>query len=66
VAVQARATTGMVDGKPDIAATMKSVPELMGAGATDITVNLAAFAATLADAPAALAELGKAFREASR
>jgi hypothetical protein len=56
----------MVDGKPDIAATMKSVPELMGAGATDITVNVAAFAATLADAPAALAELGKAFREASR
>jgi probable F420-dependent oxidoreductase len=51
------------NGKPDPVATLAGVPELVAAGATDITVNLAAFAATLAEAPAALETLGKAFGE---
>jgi probable F420-dependent oxidoreductase len=62
--VQMRATTVMRDdGKPDPVGTMASVPELMAAGVTDVTVNLAAFAPTPADAPTALAALGKAFGE---
>ena len=36
-------------------ATLAAVPELVAAGVTDVTVNLAAFAPTLADAPAGLA-----------
>src|SRR5690242_21807430 len=62
--VQMRASTVMgTDGKPDPAGTMGGVPELLAAGVTDVTVNLAAFAPTLEDAPAALTALGKAFRE---
>jgi probable F420-dependent oxidoreductase len=62
--VQMRASTVMnADGKPDPYGTMAGVPELVAAGVTDVTVNLAAFAPTLADAPAALTALGKAFRE---
>ncbi|HWC33544.1 MAG TPA: TIGR03619 family F420-dependent LLM class oxidoreductase [Mycobacteriales bacterium] len=62
--VQMRATTVMGDtGKPDPVATMAGVPELVAAGVTDVTVNLAAFAASPADAPEALAALGTAFRE---
>jgi probable F420-dependent oxidoreductase len=62
--VQMRATTVMgADGRPDPVATIAGVPELVNAGITDVTVNLAAFAATLADAPAALKKLGEAFRE---
>jgi probable F420-dependent oxidoreductase len=62
--VQARATTVVgADGKPDVAATIAGVPELLAAGVTDVTVNIAAFAASLAEAPAALALLGSAFRE---
>lgn len=64
VTIQARASTGMIDGRPDITATMAGVPELVEAGATDVTVNLAAFAATVDHAPGALTLLGKAFREA--
>jgi hypothetical protein len=41
---------------------MAGVPELIAAGVTDVTVNLAAFAPALTDAPAALSALGKAFR----
>jgi probable F420-dependent oxidoreductase len=54
------------DGKCDPTATLAAVPELAAAGVTDVTVNLAAFAPTLADAPAALAALSKAFGEATR
>jgi probable F420-dependent oxidoreductase len=64
ITIQARATTGESDGRPDVTATMAGVPELVDAGATDITVNLAAFAPTLAEAPAALTALGKSFQEA--
>jgi probable F420-dependent oxidoreductase len=61
--VQMRATTVMGDaGKPDPVGTMAGVPELIAAGVTDVTVNLAAFAPALTDAPAALSALGKAFR----
>jgi hypothetical protein len=62
--VQMRASTVMgEDGKPDPVATIDGVPELVAAGVTDVTVNLAAFAATLSEAPAALTALSKAFRE---
>jgi probable F420-dependent oxidoreductase len=62
--VQMRATTVMGDdGKPDPVGTMAGVPELTAAGVTDVTVNLATFAPTPADAPAALTALGEAFRE---
>jgi probable F420-dependent oxidoreductase len=62
--VQSRATTVMgSDGTPDIVATMAGVPELAAAGITDVTINLAAFAPTLADAPDALKALGAAFGE---
>lgn len=62
--VQMRASTMTgADGKPDPVATLAAVPELIAAGVTDVTVNLAAFAPTLADAPTALATLGKAFGE---
>jgi probable F420-dependent oxidoreductase len=61
--IQARAATVMVDGRPDAAATIAGAPELIDAGADDITVNIAAFAPTLAGAPVALKTLGAAFRE---
>ncbi|MGN6475330.1 MAG: TIGR03619 family F420-dependent LLM class oxidoreductase [Mycobacteriales bacterium] len=62
--VQMRATTATgPDGRPDPTATLAGVPELVEAGVTDVTINLAAFAPTLADAPTVLATLGKAFGE---
>lgn len=62
--VQSRAPMVMAaDGKPDPVATIAGVPALVEAGVTDITVNLAAFARSLADAPAALETLGGAFRQ---
>jgi probable F420-dependent oxidoreductase len=62
--VQMRATTVMGDdGKPDPVGTMAGVPELTAVGVTDVTVNLATFAPTLTEAPAALTALGEAFRE---
>lgn len=62
--VQMRASTVVgTDGAPDPAGTLRAVPELVAAGVTDVTVNLAAFAPTLADAPAALTMLGEAFGE---
>ncbi|HVT64955.1 MAG TPA: TIGR03619 family F420-dependent LLM class oxidoreductase [Mycobacteriales bacterium] len=64
IEVQMRATTVMGDdGKADPVGTMSGVPQLPDAGVTDVTVNLAAFAPTMADAPAALRALGKAFGE---
>lgn len=61
--VQSRASTVVgADGKPDAAATIAGVPDLVAAGVTDVTVNLAAFAPTIADAASALTTLGRAFR----
>src|SRR5690349_10198720 len=39
------------DGRPDLARSMATVPELLGAGATDVHVTLRAFNADPADAP---------------
>ena len=50
------------DGRPDIAPSMASVGELLGAGATDIQVPLRAFCADIADAPAVMSELVRRFR----
>jgi probable F420-dependent oxidoreductase len=62
--VQSRASTvAGADGKADVVATIAGVPDLVAAGVTDVTVNLAAFAPTIAEAPQALAALGAAFRE---
>jgi probable F420-dependent oxidoreductase len=62
--VQMRATTVTGDdGRPDPVGTMAGVPQLTEIGVTDVTVNLAAFAPTLAEAPTALRALGKAFGE---
>lgn len=52
-------------GAPSIEATMAGVPEWLAAGADDVTVNIASFARTLADAPVALESLATAFREAA-
>jgi probable F420-dependent oxidoreductase len=51
------------DGGRDPVATMAAVPDLVAAGASDIYVNIASFAASPAEASAALAVLVKAFRE---
>jgi probable F420-dependent oxidoreductase len=53
------------DGSRDAAATMAGVASLVNAGATDVYVNIASFAATPADAPVALDVLVTAFREAT-
>ena len=66
VQVQARAPMGMVDGRPDVTATIANVPELIDAGATDISFNLAAFAPSPGDAPDALKRLAAAFQEVSQ
>jgi probable F420-dependent oxidoreductase len=63
VTVQARADTVKADdGSPDPVATMAAVPDLIAAGVTDVTVNIAAFARDLAAAPDALRRLAAAFR----
>jgi probable F420-dependent oxidoreductase len=51
------------DGRPDLAKSMESVPELLGAGATDVHVTLRAFARGIDDAPAAMTEIAQRFRE---
>ncbi|HEX3897603.1 MAG TPA: TIGR03619 family F420-dependent LLM class oxidoreductase [Mycobacteriales bacterium] len=62
--IQSRAATVVGgDGKPDAVATIAGVPNLVAAGVTDVTVNIAAFAPTIAEAPGALATLGATFRE---
>jgi probable F420-dependent oxidoreductase len=64
--IQARASTVLgASGHPDAAATIAGVPELIDAGVTDVTINIAAFAPTIAAAPDALASLGTAFRQAT-
>ncbi len=49
------------DGRPDLAASMASVPELVAAGATDVIVTLRAFARDAAAAPGAMVRLRKQF-----
>jgi probable F420-dependent oxidoreductase len=49
------------DGKPDLARSLASVPELVAAGATDINVTLRAFCRDVADAPAVMQELVRRF-----
>jgi hypothetical protein len=51
------------DGRPDLARSMESVPELVDAGATDVAVTLRAFARDVADTPAAMTALVRRFRE---
>jgi probable F420-dependent oxidoreductase len=51
------------DGSRDPAPTMAGVPELVAAGANDIYVNIASFAASVGEAPVALDRLAEAFRE---
>ena len=53
------------DGRPDLARSVESVPELVAAGATDINVPLRAFARDVADAPTVMAELVRRFRAVS-
>jgi probable F420-dependent oxidoreductase len=51
------------DGRPDLARSLATIPELLAAGATDIIVTLRAFAHVPADAPAILGELARRFGE---
>ena len=50
------------DGRPDLARSMESVPELLAAGATDIQVTLRAFARDPEDAPKAMHDAVQRFR----
>ncbi len=54
------------DGRPDLAASMASVPELLAAGATDVIVTLKAFERDTAAAPAAMARIRYAFDAARK
>ena len=49
------------DGRPDLAASMASVPELVAAGATDVIATLRAFARDAAAAPDAMMRLREQF-----
>jgi probable F420-dependent oxidoreductase len=51
------------DGSRDPVATMAQVPTLVAAGATDISVNVVSFAASPAEAPAAITRLVAAFSD---
>jgi probable F420-dependent oxidoreductase len=51
------------DGRPDLARSMASVPDLVAAGATDVHVTLRAFNTDPAEAPAVLAEIERRFSE---
>jgi probable F420-dependent oxidoreductase len=51
------------DGRPDLARSMASVPELVAAGATDVHVTLKAFNRDPAEAPTVLAEIARRFSE---
>jgi probable F420-dependent oxidoreductase len=60
--VQAPVRMAMGDDKrPDLAATMASVPDLVAAGGTDVIVTLKAFARDADAAPAALVRIREAF-----
>lgn len=49
------------DGRPDLARSLESVPELVESGATDVHVTLRVFAREPADAPAVMGELRRRF-----
>jgi len=51
------------DGRPDLARTMASVPDLLSVGVTDVNVTLRAFAQDPADAVGVMGELVRRFRE---
>jgi probable F420-dependent oxidoreductase len=51
------------DGRPDLARSMASVPDLVAAGATDVHVTLRAFNTDPAAAPAVLAEIARLFSD---
>jgi hypothetical protein len=53
------------EGKPDIARSIESLPELVAAGATDVNVPLRAFCREVADAPAVMGEFVRRFRAAA-
>ena len=53
------------DGRPDLARSMATVPELLAAGATDVHVTLRAFNADPAVAPAVFAEMVSRFGDAN-
>jgi probable F420-dependent oxidoreductase len=49
------------DGRPDLARSMATVPDLLAAGATDVHVNLRAFSGDPAQAPDVCAEIVRRF-----
>jgi probable F420-dependent oxidoreductase len=49
------------DGRPDLAASMASVPDLVAAGATDVIVTLRAFARDADASPAAMVRIREQF-----
>ena len=53
------------DGRPDLARSMESVPELVAAGVTDVNVTLRAFARETNDAPKAMEDVVRRFHEVS-
>jgi hypothetical protein len=53
------------DGKPDLARSIATVPDLVAAGATDVHVTLRAFNGDPALAPAVFAELVQRFNDAT-
>jgi probable F420-dependent oxidoreductase len=64
ITIQAPARIARADDRSvDLTATMDGVPDLIAAGATDIYVNIASFAATPAEAPEALQQVIPAFRK---
>jgi probable F420-dependent oxidoreductase len=52
------------DGRPDLARSIASLPELVAAGATDVNLPLRAFARAPEDAPAVMQEAVRRFRAA--
>jgi hypothetical protein len=52
------------DGRPDLARSMATVPDLLAAGATDVHVTLRAFNRDPAGAPAVFAEIARRFADA--
>ena len=51
------------DGRPDLARSMATVPELVASGATDVHVTLRAFNSDPADAPNVFAEIVRRFND---
>jgi hypothetical protein len=52
------------DGRPDLARSIATVPDLVATGATDVHVTLRAFNRDPADAPAVFAEIVRRFADA--